>query len=136
MMTMMMMVIVARVEQVVHLAVMMEGYGVMVVMFMAMINHDCYVYLPVHMMLLMMMIMVMMMMPTCPHAAADDDGDDVNLSTRRSRKVGKRSAEASVSENEAERRAKDEEVRNLNVIWHNWSFWKWPKGLFQHCVLF
>ena len=108
----------------------------MVVMFMAMINHDCYVDLPVHMMLLMMMIMVMMMMSTCPHAAADDDGDDVNLSTRRSRKVGKRSAEASVSENEAERRAKDEEVRNLNVIWHNWSFWKWPKGLFQHCVLF
>ena len=39
-------------EQVVHLAVMMEGYGVMVVMFMAMINHDCYVDLPVHMLLM------------------------------------------------------------------------------------
>ena len=49
-------------EQVVHLAVMMDTYSVMVVMFMAMINHDCYVDLPVHMLLLMMMVM----MSTCP----------------------------------------------------------------------
>ena len=83
-----------------------------------MINHDCYVDLPVQMMLMMMM---MMMMSTCPHAAADDDGDDVNLSTRRSWMIGKRSAEPPVSENEAERGAKDEEVRNLNVIWHNFE---------------
>ena len=63
---MVMMMMVARVEQVVHLAVMMEGYSVMVVMFMAMINHDCYVDLPVHMLLLLMMIMMMVMMSTCP----------------------------------------------------------------------